>query len=425
MVQAVSRLGLGLLFGLGLVLGWGLLGGVGCEKKGVIPPELKKLGSIRSATYTARHLYPERTVELAIMRPRLGDPRLLAATADTLTVAFYRGPFLPDTPETLYLREARESGPATYVLQPLAMPMCDADSICVVDAVLDGDTPADVLLDICLQIEDLETCAVKAFYRFGTIPNPLSLAVIADPHLGGAEPDGIIETRLENLLAEINAQPAIHLVVLVGDLGDEGRRGQLRSFVARAAQSQKPVLTVPGNHDYKEGNIKEYLFYVTPHLDHVTRIGPYTLIGLNSGPARWDEEPMTARNEGVGLEEGQIEWLETALGEASGAKIVYLHHPPYSFTWSVIGRRRKAFLRACRNGGVPLILAGHTHLNEIYDRYGIPYDLDVSRGATPASQRLPLTLITARSTDRGGGYRQVDCFADGTFKYQWQPVGFD
>lgn len=398
----------------------------GCRKEGVIPPELKQLGSLRSDTFVARHVYPARGVALEVMAPRLGTPAMLDPSESELEIDVYSAPGGDHGDLGFFLMRQGSTGDATIPLPLSASPVCDADGVCTAQVDAEGSMVRDEPLTLCARRGPHTDCRPGAVYAFSSLPAPLRMAVIADPHLGGIEGEPRISRRLERLFETLRHEsPPVHVALLAGDVGHEGERSQERRFARLAAASGIPIVAVPGNHDYKDGHIVEYLVHVTPFLDHLTRIGPYAIIGLNSGPGRYDEEPMTAQNESVGLEDEQLAWLDSVVEAHAGPKVVLMHHPPYAFSWSVLGSNRKGFVRCCARSGVSLILTGHTHLNEVYDRHGIPYELDPSRGSSPSPDRLPLTLITARSTDKGGGYRLVEVFPDGGFRYSFRRVALD
>jgi 3',5'-cyclic AMP phosphodiesterase CpdA len=250
------------------------------------------------------------------------------------------------------------------------------------------------------------------------------LAVLTDLHLFDHRGDRGLASRFRRLIQAVaDEDPPVHLVVVLGDIGHHGTLAEQQRFVELARLSLAPLLAIPGNHDFKDGHIDHYLAVVTPYLDHVTRLGPYVLVGLNSGPGKFDESRGLTNAESVGLESTQIDWLDSATAQPDRMELVFVHHPPYSVYRSVIGKNRKRFLRVCKANSVRAILSGHTHINEVYDRDGVAEGLDTKCGSAPAERRLPLTLITARSTNpKAGGYRKFELYRDGRFEYCWKYV---
>lgn len=387
-----------------------------------MPDELATLGSLQSATYVARHLYPARGVRLQVMRPRLGNPALLVDDP-SFELVFFAAPGLDASQIQLQV-----SADATPVL-PVQLeepPTCDADRLCRVRARVVDPIPAGRLMELCAGIGAETDCRPGALLRFASVPEPLRLAVVADPHLDDGDPGSDVGHRLTGLLEAIGSRhPPIHLAVVVGDLTHHGRPEEVDAFVSVVREATVPLLTISGNHDFKGGNIGEYLVKVTPFLDHVTELGPYRLIGLNSGPQRSDQGKAWQPMRSLGLEASQVEWLDERTADDDTAEVVFVHHPPWAFLYSVIGSHRQALLDIGARNGISVILAGHTHLNEVYDRAGIPQELDLRCDTAPARTRWPITVITARSTDRTAGYREVVVQPDGSFSWCWVQVEVD
>lgn len=399
------------------------VGSSGCEEAGVIPPELKALGSLGSATYTARHLYPENGVELEVMRPRVGTPALLSPEEQSLSVTVYVAPGL-DATDLQLSAVTQDDARDTYTLPLESPPVCDPDGICAVRAVVDSNLPFGQMFELCAELQDRTVCRRGAVVRFAEVPDPLRLVHITDLHLFGTAFNPRLAERFEKLLeAAESRSPRPDVVVVTGDIGHYGRRAEQQYFADTAGRSTLPVVAIPGNHDFKEGNIVHYLNIVTPHLDHVTRLGPYVLVGLNTGPGKFDESHDGPWGESVGLERSQVDWLSGVTAAADQVEAVMTHNPPYSVYWSVIGNNRKHFMRICKRNNVRVILSGHTHVNEVYDREGVGQGLDIKCESNVPSSRMPVTLITARSTEyKTAGFRLVNLFADGRVSYCWKYV---
>jgi hypothetical protein len=119
----------------------------GCEE-GVLPKELKELGSLRSATYVARHLYPQLDVELRVMRPRLGTPALVEPDQRTLDVTFYAGQAV-DASGIRFVAHDEDSGGTSHECSAVGAPVCDEDGICDVRVEIPAGLPFGRLITFC------------------------------------------------------------------------------------------------------------------------------------------------------------------------------------------------------------------------------------------------------------------------------------
>ncbi len=396
---------------------------VHCAREYVLPPELAEAGSLASAQYVTRHVYPARGIALQVMRPRLGDPALLHTDGQEIELVFFTQ--RPQDASGLRFVLSDELLPATeYELTLDAPATCDVDGLCHAIAFAPLALPSERLLTLCVDGPVESDCHSGAVYRFAEVPDPLRLAVIADPHLGGIEGEPTPSRRLARILEVIaTREPRFDLAVVVGDLTQDGTAQMQELFLSIARTFPLPMLLIPGNHDFNDGNINEYLVRVLPHLDHVNRLGPYVLVGVNSGPQLRDQGG--ARFTGgvsYGLEAAQIHWIADQVAPEDQVEIVYVHHSPYAVFLSVIGSHREQLLEICEAGGVGLILAGHTHMNEVYDKAGIAQGLNPRCDQLPGPERRPISLVTARATDRSAGFREVVVQPSGAVSYCWIDV---
>jgi 3',5'-cyclic-AMP phosphodiesterase len=394
-----------------------------CSREYVLPPDLAEAGSLASAGYVTRHVYPARDISLQVMRPRLGDPALLHTDGQPLELVFFTQ--RPEDASDLRFVLSDEVGPATEHELTLEAPAsCDVHGLCRAVALAPLALPPERLLTLCVDGPVESDCQSGAVYRFAEVPEPLRLAVLADPHMGGREGEPTLGRRLAQILEVIaSREPRPHLAVVVGDLTQDGTADMQELFLSIARTAPFPMLIIPGNHDFNDGNIDEYLVRVLPHLDHVNRLGPYVLVGVNTGPQLRDQGGGSFTG-GVsyGLEAAQIQWIEELLAPEDPVEIVYLHHSPYAVFLSVIGSHREQFLQVCEAGGVGVILAGHTHMNEVYDKAGIAQGLNPRCDQVPGPARRPVSLVTARATDRSAGFREVVVHPTGEIHYCWSDV---
>jgi 3',5'-cyclic AMP phosphodiesterase CpdA len=172
-------------------------------------------------------------------------------------------------------------------------------------------------------------------------------------------------------------------VVDTGDIVDDGRHGDqfdmLRGILA--PMSHRPYLPAVGNHELANndpaarGNTAAFLSAVDPAL-FVHRfwyrkdVGPASFLFLDSNDFVYGADG--------GRVTAQLDWLSAQLAEkVAGTRIVVLHHPFVQSSakhrdaalliWDLTWRGRR-LVDILLDGGVDLVLVGHTHT---YERFRI------------------------------------------------------
>ena len=120
---------------------------------------------------------------------------------------------------------------------------------------------------------------------------------------------------------------------------------------------------VPGNHDYVNGVADEFLDYFGARTGHRTwfraQVGDWWVIGLDSNIS------------GAPLDEQQA-WLEAQLKEIEGdgrCVLAMWHHPVFSTgLHRKDGARMRPAWAALERAGADLVLNGHEHFYESFDR---------------------------------------------------------
>ena len=199
------------------------------------------------------------------------------------------------------------------------------------------------------------------------------IAQISDFHLkpAGVLAYGVADTaaRLERAVGHINhLHPLPDLVLITGDLADEGADGAYEVLRELLSPLRPPFFVVPGNHDHKpsllhtfqnhahlKGGVKEqgslYICYTVEDY-------PVRLIGLDT---------VTPGEHGGGLGLERLSWLDKVLGEKPDAPtVIFMHHPPFA---SAIGHMDKEIFKGRhelsrvveKHHQVERILCGHIH----------------------------------------------------------------
>lgn len=195
-----------------------------------------------------------------------------------------------------------------------------------------------------------------------TVRPPLRILHLTDTHLfadAAALHHGVVDTTaaLRRVLEHASALDALDLVVVTGDLSEDGSVGsyrRLRELVEPfAAERGATALYVMGNHDDREAFEQELGAREGTHL-----VRGFGIVRLDSSVpgAGWGE-----------VSPAQLDRLTECLmfSEAEQGTVVLLHHPPVPASTTLLGHleldQPQLLLDICAAGGVRLVLCGHYH----------------------------------------------------------------
>lgn len=154
------------------------------------------------------------------------------------------------------------------------------------------------------------------------------------------------------------------LVLLTGDLVNDGTPSQYDHLVSLLDGLDMPLLPIPGNHDDR-GQLRERFASVLPHgrpdepIDVVYDLGALRVVALDT--------TIPGRHDGA-LTDAQLDWLDAQLAEMPETPtIVAQHHPPISsgIVWMdgdngfATGRGEHEILSRHRH--VEAVVSGHLH----------------------------------------------------------------
>lgn len=198
------------------------------------------------------------------------------------------------------------------------------------------------------------------------------VAFLSDTHVNlrtnGA---GVLyNAHLDQAFAAVNAAN-VDLVLIAGDLTDNGQPDQMALFKKKAKQLQAPVLFIPGNHDVGHAGSAGKPRTITP--ERVNRfsqeLGPnwfvrgvagLRIIGINS----------CLFETGFKEESDQWEFLEKEFARPQPTPTLLMEHyplflktpeEPANDVWNVHPEPRQRMLKLLRQGGVRAVLSGHLH----------------------------------------------------------------
>jgi Icc protein len=207
------------------------------------------------------------------------------------------------------------------------------------------------------------------------------IAQISDFHL---KPKGTLAydqadtaTPLRRAVNHINAlKPGPDVVLVSGDLVDEGASESYSVVKKLLAPLKPPVYIVPGNHDHKTE--LRHAFPEHGYLNRTVEEGGRTYIcfAVEDYPVRIiGLDTVTPGDHGGGLGPVRLAWLDKTLADRSEAPtVIFMHHPPFA---SAIGhmdteifRGRKEFTAIIsKYANVERVLCGHVH-RPVFRRFG-------------------------------------------------------
>ncbi|MCK0102745.1 phosphodiesterase [Pseudohalocynthiibacter sp. F2068] len=241
---------------------------------------------------------------------------------------------------------------------------------------------------------------------------------ISDTHI---VPEGaLVSERLETsgalsrLISRINTIQdqigSIDVVLVSGDLSDDGSVQSYERFKALLAPLDLPIHVVPGNHDAREpmrGAFADHLPTDGP-LNWIERVGDLVLIGLDTLVEGFGHGTLSPQT---------LSFLEDALSKAKGAPVLLaMHHPPFPSDIDFMDKIGLTNSHAFRDivsdhAGALRIVCGHIHSMMVTDVGG---HIAIS-APSPCS-----TFAYDRRSDAPVGFMTLE---DGCLLHRWD-AGF-
>lgn len=218
---------------------------------------------------------------------------------------------------------------------------------------------------------------------------------LSDTHLtgDGALHQGSVDTTaaLESVLARVDDVPGVGLVVVSGDVSEDGSAESYAAVLERvggwAERHGAALVTVPGNHDLREGFRQVLanghvlgeggtrLMHTMEYLPPTVPVSGQSLVAGRQIVTVDTSVPGAGYGE---IDETSLERLRTALaGEpAPHGTVVVLHHPPLPAPTALHEalqlRNPGALADAIRDSDVRVVLAGHYHHHFAGALAGVP-----------------------------------------------------
>jgi len=194
------------------------------------------------------------------------------------------------------------------------------------------------------------------------------IAQISDTHVleAGHRLSDWIDTgdRFSEVITWINNFiPKPDVVLITGDLVENGTSEEYAEFRKRLAPLDIPFFVIPGNHDDRESLQKAfsdqaYINQKDPFVQYVIDDYPVRLIALDT---------FIPGEMGGRLCEKRLAWLEKTLSkETEKPTMIFMHHPPFNTGISVMdsincenGDKMAEIIAAYTN--IERVLCGHVH----------------------------------------------------------------
>ena len=247
--------------------------------------------------------------------------------------------------------------------------------------------------------------------------SPLLIAQITDIHMFADEDQellGLSTTQsFQAVLERLSLQPQLDLLLLTGDLSQDGKPESYRHVQNLLSPLRIPTYWLPGNHDClpaMEQVLNRGL--ISPHKTFEQ--GGWNFVLLNSSVPGCVHGHLSAETLG---------WLDFRLGLVSNKPtLIALHHPPIAVnsTWldtSTLQNPEELFAVLDRHPQVKLVLFGHIHQEFNRQRRGVHYL------GTPSTciQFEPRSSDFALDQEEPG-FRLLNLYADGSWETKIERV---
>jgi alkaline phosphatase D len=239
------------------------------------------------------------------------------------------------------------------------------------------------------------------FAAFGILAGPAPdsmvarVAFLSDTHvsLRTNESGTLYNRHMDEAIAAVNAAK-VDLVLITGDLTDNGQPDQMALFKKKAKQFKAPVLVIPGNHDVGHAGGGDKKRTITPERLKLfsRKLGPNWFVSEKAG-VRVIGINSCLFGTGFAEEAEQWRFLEKELGSPRSKPTLLLEHyplflksvgEPVNGMWNVRPEPRQRMIALLKQGGVKTVLSGHLHrpiinrldgvlfLSNTATAYGIP-----------------------------------------------------
>lgn len=227
---------------------------------------------------------------------------------------------------------------------------------------------------------------------------------------------GEVDTALHlaETVQQINRmRPLPDVVIVTGDLVEQGDKAGYQHFVELIRPLKMPVYVLPGNHD--NPHMMSEVFAETPYFPTSDSTFQYAIDDL---PIR-----ILALNSHSGgtelpeFDEQRMSWLQMQLHQSDKPTLIALHHPPMTTGIELIDMGGSEWFQGLKSvlaehSHVKLVICGHCHT----DLYGRIAQVPVYMAAATAHQLVATRGLTvAPAAINKAGAPTLHHFIDGEF----------
>ncbi len=190
----------------------------------------------------------------------------------------------------------------------------------------------------------------------------ITFAAINDIHVNDAPSVDIVNEAV----IRINAIKEVEFAVIIGDLGSDGTRMEMKLAEAALKKLRVPYFCVPGNHDYDPTTANGYVHYDAAFEKrqwHQAQTG-WVFLGLDSCNGTASDVTIPA---------ARTKWLSEQLkGIREDQPIaLFAHHPFNPSTRAYRVSNAEQVLDLFKDHDLRMVASGHYHGNQIEERNGI------------------------------------------------------
>ena len=217
---------------------------------------------------------------------------------------------------------------------------------------------------------------------FSVMPRPTS----SPPALFAVCGDSVNNFRIYSRILKQVADDGNLFLIHTGNLVSNGSEPNFQEFAEHMADFPLSFYPVPGNRDYYQGTLDNFLYYSgAPDVHYSFDYGPvhFTLANSRLGDMTLEE----------------LAWLRADLAASrQPVKIVFLHYPPFdpAHSTDVMRSGNEEFMALMEEQKVDYVFAGHIHAYDAQEQNGVHYIVTGGAGA-------PLD----REPEEGGFYHYV------------------
>ena len=198
------------------------------------------------------------------------------------------------------------------------------------------------------------------------------IAFLSDTHVNFQTngPGLAYNPRVDAAIAAVNAAK-VDLVLIAGDLTNNGETRQMALFKKKVKQIKAPVIFIPGNHDVGHAGSPDKPRTITPERvrQFSRQLGPNYFVREKTG-VRVIGINSCLFGTGFPEEEAQWKFLEKQLVQRHSKPTLLLEHyplflkaadEPANDIWNVAPEPRKRMIALLKQGAVKTVLSGHLH----------------------------------------------------------------